>query len=364
MKATPAKSTRVARIEATEQDPRWRTVLARDAAADGSFVFAVRSTGVFCRPSCAARHARPENVGFYADPQAARQAGFRPCKRCAPEAEGPAQRRVQLVTKLCRAIEAAAQPLSLRELGAIAGLSPFHVQRVFQSVTGITPRAFAVAQRAERTRRKLAGGAKVTNALYAAGYGSSGRFYAESQATLGMLPKHFRAGGKGERIQFAGTTCSLGKILVASTAHGVCAILFGDDWLALEADLRRRFAKAEIVAADGNFRRTLAAVVAFVEVRRPDLHLPLDVRGTAFQQRVWQALREIPAGRTCSYRELGERLGIANGARAVAAACAQNPLAVVVPCHRVVRADGALAGFRWGLERKRALLAREAESAP
>lgn len=362
MKARPARATQVARVEATTRDPRWRTVLARDAGADGSFVFAVRSTGVFCRPSCAARHPRPENVVFYADAQAARLAGFRACKRCTPEAEAPAQRRVQLVAKLCRAIEAAEQPLSLRKLGAIAELSPFHVQRVFRAVTGITPRAFAVAQRAERARRKLAAGVKVTTALYAAGYGSSGRFYAESAAQLGMLPKHFRAGGKGERIQFSVAACSFGRILVAATAWGVCAILLGDDPQALKADLRRRFARAEIIAADRRFQRTLAVVVDFVEARRPHFDLPLDVRGTAFQRRVWQALRAIPAGRTCSYRELGERLGVASGARAVAGACAQNPLAVVVPCHRVVRADGALAGYRWGLERKRALLARETES--
>lgn len=352
------------RAAATTADPRWQAVCRRDAAADGTFVFAVRTTGVFCRPSCSSRRPRPENVEFHADAAKAIRAGYRACQRCQPTAAGPARRQVAVIAKLCRAIVAADHAPSLAELGRIAGWSPWHVQRVFRAVMGVSPHAFARAQRAERARRSLARGASVTSAMHAAGYGSSSRFYGSEVARSGVAPKRARAGGSGERIEFGCAPCSLGTVLVASTARGVCAVLLGDAPPALEADLRQRFPRAELVAGGGAFRRQLAAVVRGIREPERAFDLPLDLRGTAFQQRVWQALRAIPAGTTIGYRELGTRLGIANGPRAIASACAQNPVAVVVPCHRVVRSDGALAGYRWGLSRKRALLENEAERAP
>lgn len=352
------------RAAATIADRRWRAVCARDAAADGTFVFAVRTTGVFCRPSCTARRPRPENVEFHADAAAAVRAGFRACQRCAPLAASPAQRKVALVAKLCRTLTEAERTPTLAELGKLAGLSPFHLQRLFRSIVGVTPHAFARAQRAERARRSLARGATVTNTIHAAGYGSSSRFYAAAAPQLGMAPQRASRGGVGERIEFATAPCQLGTVLVAATTRGVCAILLGDAAPELLADLRQRFARAELVPGGRPFRREVASVVRGIAEPERGLDLPLDLRGTLFQQRVWQALRTIPAGTTVSYRALGAQLGMANGARAVARACAQNPLAVAVPCHRVVRGDGDLAGYRWGLERKRALLAREAEQAP
>ncbi|MBM4061495.1 MAG: bifunctional DNA-binding transcriptional regulator/O6-methylguanine-DNA methyltransferase Ada [Planctomycetes bacterium] len=348
-----------ARAAATVADPRWRAVLARDAGADGAFVFAVRTTGVCCRPSCSARRARPEHVEFFADVAAAVRAGYRPCRRCRPDAEPPAARRAQLVARLCRTIEAAERAPTLRELAATAGLSPFHLQRLFRAVVGLTPHAYAAACRADRARTALARGATVTAALHGAGYGSTSRFYADAHARLGMLPRRFRRGGPGEVLEFGSASCSLGTVLVATTARGVAAILLGDEPKALEQDLRQRFPRAQFAAGGRAFRATLGAVVAFVDADRGRFALPLDLRGTTFQRAVWQALQSIPRGSTVGYAQLAARLGRPNGTRAVARACAQNPLAIVVPCHRVVRGDGDLAGYRWGLERKRALLARE-----
>lgn len=352
------------RAAATTADPRWQAVCRRDAAADGTFVFAVRTTGVFCRPSCASRRPRPENVEFHPDAAKAIRAGYRACQRCRPTAAGPARRQMEVLTKLCRRIEAADRAPSLAELGRMAGWSPWHVQRVFRAVMGLSPHAFARAQRAERARRSLARGDSVTAAMQAAGYGSSSRFYGSEVAQSGVAPKRARAGGAGERIEFGCAPCSLGTVLVAATARGVCAVLLGDAPEELEGDLRQRFPRAELLAGSRAFRRQLEVVVRGIREPERAVDLPLDLRGTAFQVRVWQALRAIPAGTTIGYRELGAQLGMANGARAIARACAQNPVAVVVPCHRVVRSDGALAGYRWGLARKRALLEHEAERAP
>jgi len=341
----------------TERDARWQAVVARDATADGTFCFAVRTTGVYCRPSCGARRPRAENVVFFSDAAAAARAGFRACKRCKPDAAAPGA--AGLVVSLCRQLENAESTPRLRDLAASAGMSPFHLQRLFKQRTGITPRAYAEAHRAARMRGRLARGESVTRALYAAGYGSSGRFYAVAQQSLGMAPAKYRAGGAGETIQFATGKCSLGAILVAATPRGVAAILLGDDARELAADLRRRFPRAVVVDGDAAFERTVAEVVAFVEARRPALDLPLDIRGTAFQRRVWQELRSIPAGDTRSYAEIARDLGVVHGARAVAQACAANALAVAIPCHRAVRSDGDLAGYRWGRARKQQLLARE-----
>jgi AraC family transcriptional regulator of adaptative response/methylated-DNA-[protein]-cysteine methyltransferase len=344
---------------AVERDPRWPAVRGRDAAADGRFVYSVRTTGVYCRPSCPARPARPENIAFHADPAAAEAAGFRPCKRCRPDGEGIAARQAAIVAALCRHIDESEQAPALDELAARAGWSPYHLHRVFKAITGLTPRAYAAAQRARRVQQQLQSGASVTDALYGAGYGSGGRFYAEADQRLGMTPGRFRAGGDGSTIRFAVGQCSLGAILVAQSERGLCAITLGDDPDALVRGLQDHFPRARLVGRDAGFEAMVARVVGLVEAPRLGLDLPLDVRGTAFQQRVWQALRNIPPGRTASYAEIAERIGAPKAVRAVAQACAANPLAVAIPCHRVVRQDGALSGYRWGVERKRTLLVRE-----
>jgi AraC family transcriptional regulator of adaptative response/methylated-DNA-[protein]-cysteine methyltransferase len=344
------------------RDPRWAAVLARDPASDGRFVYAVRSTGIYCRPTCPSRRAHPENVAFYPDPAAAEQAGFRPCRRCRPDGPSPALRQAATIADLCRHIESAEQPPTLDQLAARAGLSAYHLHRQFKAATGLTPGAYARARRADRLRQALPASPTVTEAIYAAGYNADSRFYAEAGQLLGMPPATYRRGGAGQRIAYALDTCSLGKVLVARTTHGLCAILLGDEAPPLVDDLRRRFPQAEVEADHGLLAESLARVVACIDAPGTALDLPLDIRGTAFQQRVWLALRAIPAGQTTTYSELAERIDAPRAVRAVAAACAANPLAVVVPCHRVLRRDGDLAGYRWGLERKRALLEREAES--
>nr|WP_227028074.1 bifunctional DNA-binding transcriptional regulator/O6-methylguanine-DNA methyltransferase Ada [Corallococcus soli] len=341
-------------------DARWGSVVARDASADGRFFYSVKTTGVYCRPSCGARTPRPENVGFHATTAEAEQAGFRACKRCKPGQPSLASRHADQVAELCRFIQGAEQPPSLEALAERAGLSPHHLHRVFKAVTGLTPKAYAAAHRAERIRTGLARRGSVTEAIYDAGFNSSGRFYETSSQVLGMTPTNFRAGGANTEIRFAIGECTLGPILVATSDRGVCAILMGEDPDALAKDLQDRFPQATLVGGDAEFEQLVARVVGFVEAPRVGLDLPLDVRGTAFQQRVWQALREIPAGATASYTDIAERIGSPKSVRAVAQACGANALAVAIPCHRVVRNDGALSGYRWGVERKRALLDREA----
>nr|WP_051378865.1 methylated-DNA--[protein]-cysteine S-methyltransferase [Derxia gummosa] len=272
----------------------------------------------------------------------------------------PAHPHAALVADLCRHIDAAETPPTLAELSARAGLSAWHLQRVFKAVTGLSPKAWTAARRAARVRDELAGGASVTEAFHAAGYGSSGRFYEAADAALGMAPGRYRAGAPRTRIRFAVAESSLGAVLVAATDLGICAILLGDDPAPLVADLQRRFPAADLVGGDDDFERTVATVIGFVEAPRLGLDLPLDLRGTAFQLRVWQALRAVPPGRTASYTEIAAAIGAPRAVRAVAGACAANPVAVAVPCHRIVRGDGGLSGYRWGVERKRALLDREA----
>lgn len=346
---------------ATDQE-RWSAVLDRDRRADGQFVYSVRTTGVYCRPSCAARRPRRENVRFHATGADAERAGFRPCRRCRPLEPAAADRRAAAVLRACALIEAAEEPPDLETLAAEAGLSRFHFHRLFRETTGVTPREYAAARRAERVRDALARGATVTDAIYEAGFASSAPFYAEAEALLGMRPGSFRAGGRGETIVFAVGECSLGSILVAATDKGVCAVSLGDEPEELVRQLEERFPDAELVGGDRGFDALVAKVVGFVEAPEQGLGLPLHVRGTAFQRRVWRALTELPAGATLTYGELAERIGVPDGARAVARACAANPLAVAIPCHRVVRRDGALGGYRWGVERKQRLLERESAS--
>ena len=349
--------------EVLSDEQRWAVVVRRDASMDGAFFYSVRTTGVYCRPACPARLPRRENVAFHSTREEAERAGFRPCKRCRPTEPALAQTHAATVAQACRSIESAADMPDLESLAAAAGMSRFHFHRVFKAVAGVTPKGYATAHRAQRTRDELAGSRTVTEAIYNAGFNSSTRFYAKSAELLGMKPKSFGAGAPGESIRFAVGECSLGSILVAATDKGVCAILLGDDPDALVRELQDRFAKAHLVGADKEFEALVATVVGFVEAPRLGLNLPLDMRGTAFQQRVWQALREIPAGSTASYAEIARRIGAPHAVRTVGSACGANPLAVAIPCHRVVRSDGGLAGYCWGVERKRALLEREAADA-
>jgi AraC family transcriptional regulator of adaptative response/methylated-DNA-[protein]-cysteine methyltransferase len=334
-------------------------VVARDRRADGTFFYSVTTTGVYCRPSCGSRRANPRNVRFHRTAADAERAGFRPCRRCRPDRPPLDQQHAATVAGICRLIERSEEMPSLHALARRAGLSPYHFHRVFKAITGLTPRAYAEAHRTRRVREQLRRTRTITEAIYDAGFNSGGRFYEASNEVLGMKPRDFRAGGADTEIHFAVGECSLGSILVAQSRKGVCAILLGDAPEGLVRELEERFPTAVLVGGDATFERVVATVIGFVEAPGLGLDLPLDVRGTAFQQRVWQALREIPVGSTATYAEIAARVGAPTSARAVAQACASNPLAVAIPCHRVVRTDGSLSGYRWGVERKRTLLDRE-----
>lgn len=342
-----------------EADERWARVLARDPEADGTFVYSVSTTGIYCRPSCGARRPLPRHVAFHENSAAAEAAGFRPCRRCRPEGFGPREAWGASVERACRTMETAETMPTLATLAEAAGMSPWHFQRIFKSTTGLTPKGYGHAVRAERVRAGLHGGAAVTAALFDAGYNGTGRFYADSGEALGMTPTTYRAGGAGETIQYACARCALGQVLAAWSALGVCAILMGDSEAELEAELAERFPRATRERADQALSDRIRAVVALVEEPVRGLDLPLDIRGTAFQRRVWEALRALPAGTKATYTEIAEAIGAPKSVRAVAGACAANALAVAIPCHRVVRSDGGLSGYRWGVERKRALLDSE-----
>jgi AraC family transcriptional regulator of adaptative response/methylated-DNA-[protein]-cysteine methyltransferase len=347
---------------ATENDSRWASVVARDPKADDRFYYSVETTGVYCRPSCAARLPRPEHVRFHATCQDAEQAGFRPCKRCKPHQASLAVQQAATIAAACRYIEQSEETPNLAQLARQADWSPSHFHRVFKAITGLTPKAYATAQRAKRVRSALGTRGTVTEAIYDAGYRSNGRFYATADEVLGMTPSNYRAGGARTDIRFAVGTCSLGTILVAKSDRGICAILLGDNPEALRRDLQAQFPQATLIGGDAAFEQLVSQVVDFVEAPSLGLALPLDIRGTAFQQRVWQALRTIPPGSTASYTDIARQIGAPQSVRAVAQACGANILAVAIPCHRVVRHDGALAGYRWGVERKRTLLVREAQT--
>jgi AraC family transcriptional regulator of adaptative response/methylated-DNA-[protein]-cysteine methyltransferase len=347
--------------DAVGEAVHWAAVIARDALADGQFVYAVRTTGVYCRPSCPSRAARRENICFFDTTHAARAAGFRACKRCRPDAAPLALRQADAVLAACRALEASASGIGLAALARASGLSAHHFHRVFKRVTGVTPKAYFKTVQARRLPSALAAASNVTEAIYAAGFNSAGRFYENGAAALGMTPLAYRGGGAGQSIQYAVEPCSLGFVIVAATSRGVCGIELGDAAQDLIEALRLRFPKAQFAPGDAQFRHWVGAVLAYIEHPQGLLDLPCDVQGTVFQQRVWQALRAIPSGSTVSYAELAGAIGRPTAARAVAQACASNPLAVAVPCHRVVRADGALSGYRWGVARKAELLRRESE---
>lgn len=352
----------VSKIQAgakTESDPRWLSVTARDPKADGTFYYSVETTGVYCRPSCAARLARPENVRFHISREEAENCGFRPCKRCKPDQPLLIEQQTQKVTEACRILEEAEEMPDLTDLAERVHLSPFYFHRIFKRITGLTPKQYSAAHREMRLRKELVQSSTVTEAIFSAGYNSQGRFYEKADQILGMTPTDFRSGAADTEIHFAVGECSLGSILVAKSARGVCAILLGDEPHELVHDLQDRFPRANLIGGDQDFEQLVAAVVGFVEAPSIGLNLPLDIRGTAFQQRVWKALREIPAGKTASYAEIAERIGAPKAVRAIAQACAGNTLAVAIPCHRVIRNNGEIGGYRWGVERKRKLLKKE-----
>lgn len=357
--AKSAQQQKIGSTPSTVEDARWALVLARDETADGRFWYSVATTGVYCRPSCRSRPANPRNVAFHESRMDAEAAGFRPCKRCRPAGPSLEAENAAIVAKACRLIESSDEIPTLASLAAAVERSPGYLHRLFKSSTGLTPKDYAAGQRAARVRETLATSPTVTEAMYDAGFNSSGRFYEKSTEMLGMTPSRYRAGGLDEEIQFAIGESSLGAILVASSVKGVAAILIGDDPADLVQDLQDRFPRAKLVGGDRDYEALVARVVGSVEAPNLGLDLPLDLRGTVFQQRVWQALRRIPSGETVSYTDLALSIGLPKAVRAVAGACAANNIAVAIPCHRVVRNDGALSGYAWGVERKRSLLDRE-----
>lgn len=345
----------------TTDNARWQAVVERNKAADGHFVYGVRTTGVYCQPSGAIRLPKRENIEFFDTPEAAEQQGYRPSKRRRrgqPTLEGI---YVAKIAAACRYIEQHDEDVPLAEIAEHVGVSIYHFHRLFKTTTGLTPKAYASAHRNQRLRASLNESERVTDAIFDAGFNSNSRFYETASAMLGMTPKIWKAGGKGTQIYFALAICSMGDILVAQSEKGICAILLGDDASILLEDLQDKFPQAELIGGDTQFEKVISQVVGFIEAPEIGLNLPLDIRGTAFQQRVWQALRDIPIGTTVSYTDIAQRIGSPKAVRAVAGACAANMLAVAIPCHRVVRNDGALSGYRWGIERKRALLNKESK---
>jgi AraC family transcriptional regulator of adaptative response/methylated-DNA-[protein]-cysteine methyltransferase len=359
-----AHTSRQAAAIRTLDDPRWSAVVARDRRQDGQFFYSVKTTGVYCRPSCGSRRANPGNVAFYGTAAQAEAAGFRPCKRCRPNQQPLEVEHAAKVARACKLIETAEEAPKLALLAKESGSSPYHFHRLFRAVTGLTPKEYASAHRLKKVQQSLASSNTVTQAIFDAGFNSNSRFYEQADAMLGMSPTRFRKQGASEEIRFAVGQSSLGAILVAASAKGVCAILIGDDPDKLLRDLQDRFCKATLLGADAQFESLVAQVVGLVEAPRLGGNLPLDVRGTVFQRRVWKALRTIPAGSTVSYASVARKIGSPKSVRAVAQACGANLLAIAIPCHRVVRNDGALSGYRWGVERKRALLTREGVSVP
>jgi AraC family transcriptional regulator of adaptative response/methylated-DNA-[protein]-cysteine methyltransferase len=359
MTLTPKNLNKFTQARAAD-DPRWARIVARDRTADGQFWYSVATTGVYCRPSCPSRTANPKNVQLHHSLEAAKATGFRSCKRCNPDGPSIDGENAAMVARACRLIEQSEEEPSLTALAEAVDRSPSYFHRLFKATTGLTPKAYAAAHRAAKVRQGLESGNSVTEAIYDAGFNSSGRFYEKSTDMLGMTPTQYRSGGADEDIRFAVGQSSLGAILVASSKRGVASILLGNDPDALVRNLQDRFPRANLIGADEKYEALVARVVGFVEAPGLGLDLPLDVRGTAFQQRVWQALQEIPVGQTVSYAEVARRIGSPKAVRAVAGACAANNLAVAIPCHRVVRNDGSLSGYAWGVERKRVLLDSEA----
>lgn len=345
------------------EEAQWQAVLTKDARFDGQFVFAVSSTGIYCRPSCPSRRARRDRVSFFQSPEGAEQAGFRACRRCHPRDARGGDAQTQMAQQVCRIIEEnQGEPITLAKLSGHIGVSPFHLQRTFKSIMGISPRRYAEAYRVNRFKQGMRKGEAITSAIYDAGFGSSSRLYESASAQLGMTPATYGKGGRGAVINYATVASPLGRLLVAATDKGVCAVMLGDSDAALEADLLKEFPAAEIRHDEKPLRASLAAIVEHLKNKSPRLDLPLDIQATAFQRQVWEQLRAIPYGQTHSYSEVAKAIGQQKAVRAVARACATNPVALVIPCHRVIREDKSLGGYRWGLERKKKLLETEAGS--
>jgi len=344
----------MARARMPDAETAWTAVLRRDSSSDGQFVYAVSSTGVYCRPSCPSRRPRRDRVSFFADGSEAEAAGYRACLRCG---NGGVSENVERARRYLDAH--ADERVTLQQLGRVAGLSPFHLQRTFQRIVGLTPKAYAAARRTESFKRTLRKGSDVTSAIYEAGYGSSSRAYEKSGERLGMTPSEYRRGGKGMRIRYATVSSPLGRLLVGATERGVCSVALGDDDAALAMSLRREYPHAQLERAGDGLGDLIEAVVERLEGSRTGAQVPLDVTATAFQWRVWRALQTIPHGTTRSYAQIAASIGKPGAVRAVARACASNRVALIIPCHRVVRSDGDLGGYRWGVERKAELLQRE-----
>ena len=360
---SPKMSNAMLKPHPIETDPRWTRILARDATADGAFWYSVSTTSVYCCPSCPSRSANPKNVTIHDTLQAAKAAGMRPCKRCNPDAQSRNSSNATVIAATCRLIEQSQTPLPLAHLAAASGLSPSHFHRQFKIVTGLTPRAFAAAIRTARIRDALPSAKSITETIYDSGFNSSRQFYEKSTATLGMTPSRYRQGGAFEQLRFTVGNSFLGAIIIACSAKGVAFIALGDDPNALVAELQTRFPKAHLISDDQTFADLIGRIVAFVETPAIGLDLPLDIRGTAFQQRVWQALQQIPLGQTASYSEIARKIGASEAIRAVGGACAANNLSLAIPCHRVIRNNGAISNYAWGIDRKRELLKRESNKA-
>jgi AraC family transcriptional regulator of adaptative response/methylated-DNA-[protein]-cysteine methyltransferase len=343
-----------------ENEVFWEALLKRDARFDGRFFFGVASTKIYCRPSCSARHPRRDRVSFFASAEAAEEAGFRACKRCRPQQPRLVDPHTTMVQQACRLIEENLdEPLNLEELGRQVGFSSFHLQRTFKNIMGVSPREYAQVCRTNRFKSGVREGKSLTTAMYDAGYGSSSRLYERADAELGMTPATYSRGGANTKIKYITAKSKLGYILVATTPKGLCAVTLGDEVKALELNLRSEFPLAEIRRDDSASAHAVDEIIAYLEGRQKDLSLPLDIRATAFQRQVWQALRSIPYGATQSYGEVAKAIGQPKAVRAVARACATNPVALVIPCHRVIREDKSLGGYRWGIERKEKLLQKE-----
>jgi AraC family transcriptional regulator of adaptative response/methylated-DNA-[protein]-cysteine methyltransferase len=356
------EQTLIDELRSMDEELRWRAVETRDASFNGIFFYGVRSTGIYCKPSCPSRRPRRAQVVFFASPAEAEAQKFRPCRRCRPRETGAPDARLEMIKQACRLIEAATPEEglpSLATLGATLGVSRYYLQREFKKVVGVSPRQYAVAHRVKQFKSRIKKGESVIDAMNEAGYGSSSRLYEQTDAELGMTPASYARGGAGARISFTVAECELGRILVAATARGLCAVRLGDSAEELEATLRKEFPEAEIRPDAEALGGYVEAILRHLAGQQTSLELPLDVRATAFQRRVWEELRRIPFGSTRSYREVAESLGQPTAMRAVAGACAANPIALVTPCHRVVREDGSLSGYRWGVERKAKLLAQE-----
>ena len=344
------------------ENQRWQAIQTRDRQAEGIFWYAVITTGIYCRPACPSRLPNRENIRYFDSIENAESAGFRACKRCKPKQLTAFQQHLSMVTKICRLIQSSESEINLTALAQKTELSPYYFHKVFKSITGLTPKSYFQAHRAKRIQTALDVDGSVTEAAYSAGFGSSGRFYETANQLLGMPPRSFQNGGTDIRIYFAIGECYLGSILVAATHVGVCTISLGDDPEILLNELKEQFPQAELIGGDDTFGQTIVQVIDFIESPKAQLKLPLDIQGSIFQKRVWQALQEIPSGTTVSYTQIAEKIGSPKAFRAVANACASNTLAIAIPCHRVVRSDGGLSGYRWGIERKRALLACEKNS--